>query len=414
MRFELFVALRHLLARRKQVFISLISLISILGIALGVMALVVVIAVMSGFEKELKKKILGNTAHIMVMKYGGAISNYQELTKTINKLTEVEEAAPFILNQAMLTHGRQVSGAGVRGIDQNHDPLRKKLEDMLVDGHYFSGPNNTDPNNAKTAPEIILGSELAKSLGVRPGSSIRLVAPSGSPTPLGLIPRMQRFKVVGTYTSGMYQYDSALTYTTIAAAQKFFALPGQVTGIAVEVTNIYDSGNVAKKIQKELAYPYWARDWISMNRNLFAALKLERVTMFIILALIIMVAAFNIISTLIMVVMEKHKEIAILKTMGLSAFRVMRIFVWEGMIIGFAGTLLGLVGSLVICELLKHYDFITLPGDVYYFETSLPVDLQIFHLTATAGLSLLLAFIATLYPSYRASRLLPAEALRYE
>ena len=378
------------------------------------MALVVVIAVMSGFEKELKKKILGNTAHIMVMKYGGAISNYQELTKTINKLTEVEEAAPFILNQAMLTHGRQVSGAGVRGIDQNHDPLRKKLEDMLVDGHYFSAPNNTDLNNAKTAPEIILGSELAKSLVVRPGSSIRLVAPSGSPTPLGLIPRMQRFKVVGTYTSGMYQYDSALAYTTIAAAQKFFALPGQVTGIAVEVTNIYDSGNVAKKIQKELAYPYWARDWISMNRNLFAALKLERVTMFIILALIIMVAAFNIISTLIMVVMEKHKEIAILKTMGLSASRVMRIFVWEGMIIGFAGTLLGLVGSLVICELLKHYDFITLPGDVYYFETSLPVDLQIFHLTATAGLSLLLAFIATLYPSYRASRLLPAEALRYE
>ncbi|MCK5914907.1 MAG: ABC transporter permease, partial [Deltaproteobacteria bacterium] len=347
MRFELFVALRHLLARRKQVFISLISLISILGIALGVMALVVVIAVMSGFEKELKKKILGNTAHIMVMKYGGAISNYQELTKTINKLTEVEEAAPFILNQAMLTHGRQVSGAGVRGIDQNHDPLRKKLEDMLVDGHYFSAPNNTDLNNAKTAPEIILGSELAKSLGVRPGSSIRLVAPSGSPTPLGLIPRMQRFKVVGTYTSGMYQYDSALTYTTIAAAQKFFAMPGQVSGIAVEVTNIYDSGNVAKKIQKELAYPYWARDWISMNRNLFAALKLERVTMFIILALIIMVAAFNIISTLIMVVMEKHKEIAILKTMGLSASRVMRIFVWEGMIIGFAGTLLGLVGSLV-------------------------------------------------------------------
>jgi len=410
LRFEFFVALRHLLARRKQVFISLISLISILGIALGVMALVVVIAVMSGFEKELKHKILGNTAHIMVMKYGGAIRNYEHLTATINQIAGVKEAAPFILNQAMLTHGRQVSGAGIRGIDQNHDPLRKKLEGMLVNGRYFTTPGES----ASPVPELILGSELAKNIGVGPGSNVRLVAPSGSPTPLGLIPRMQRFKIIGTYTSGMYQYDSALAYTTLAAAQKFFALPQQVSGIAVEVADIYNSGKIAAEIQEKLAYPYWARDWISMNRNLFTALKLERVTMFIILALIIMVAAFNIISTLIMVVMEKHKEIAILKTMGLSAVRVMRIFVWEGMIIGFAGTLLGLIGSVIICELLQHYDFITLPGDVYYFETSLPVDLQLFHVVATAALSLALAFIATIYPSYRASRLLPAEALRYE
>ena len=410
MRFELFIALRHLLARRKQVFISLISLISILGITLGVMALVVVIAVMSGFEKELKKKILGNTAHIMVMKYGGAISGYEELTDTINQLGEVKEAAPFILNQAMLTHGRQVSGAGIRGIDQNHDPLRKKLEGMLVDGRFFSSRNKT----ANSPPEIILGSELAKSIGVKTGSSLRLIAPSGSPTPLGLVPRMQRFTVIGTYTSGMYQYDSALAYTTLEAAQKFFALPNQVSGIAVEIEKLYEAGAIAEKIRQKLSYPYWARDWISMNRNLFTALKLERITMFIILALIIMVAAFNIISTLIMVVMEKHKEIAILKTMGLSAFRIMRIFVWEGMIIGFAGTILGLAGALILCEILKRYDFITLPGDVYYFETSLPVDLQFFHLAATAALSLLLCFIATLYPSFRASRLLPAEALRYE
>jgi len=410
LRFELFIALRHLLGRRKQVFISLISMISIMGIALGVMALVVVIAVMSGFEKELKKKILGNTAHIMVMKYGGGISNYQELTATIGEIDEVIEAAPFILSQAMLTHGRQVNGAGIRGIDQNHDPLRKKLEGMLVDGHFFSARDEKQ----NLAPEIILGSELAKNLGVKPGSNLRLVAPSGTPTPLGLVPRMQRFTVVGTYTSGMYQYDSALAYTTLAAAQRFFAMPGQVSGIAVEIEKLYESGAVAEKIRQKLPYPYWARDWISMNRNLFSALKLERITMFIILALIIMVAAFNIISTLIMVVMEKHKEIAILKTMGLSALRVMRVFIWEGMIIGFTGTFLGLLGSLILCEILKRYDFITLPGDVYYFETSLPVDLQMFHLIATASLSLALSFVATLYPSYRASRLLPAEALRYE
>jgi len=410
LRFEFFVALRHLLARRKQLFISLISLISIIGIALGVMALIVVIAVMSGFEKELKKKILGNTAHVMVMKYGGPISKYREITKVISGIDGVTGAAPFIMSQAMLTHGRQVSGAGIRGIDRSHDPLRLKLEEMLRDGHYFSPPKE----GVASPPEIIIGSELAKNLGVRVGAKIRLISPGGSPTPMGLIPRMQRFTVAGIFTSGMYQYDSALAYTTLPAAQKFFSLPGQVSGIAVEVKNIYQAGKIAEEIRQRLSYPYWARDWISMNRNLFSALKLERTTMFIILALIIMVAAFNIISTLIMVVMEKHKEIAILKTMGLSSLRVMRIFIWEGMIIGLLGTACGLAGSLIICELLQRYDFITLPGDVYYFETALPVDLQFNHMAATALLSLLLSFMATIYPSFRASRLLPAEALRYE
>ena len=192
-----------------------------------------------------------------------------------------------------------------------------------------------------------------------------------------------------------------LAYITLPAAQNFFALPDQVSGIAVSTDSLYQSGAVAEKIGKLLSYPYWVRDWISMNRNLFAALKLERITMFIILALIITVAAFNIISTLIMVVMEKHKEIAILKTMGLSARRIMRVFIWEGMIIGTAGTLLGLAGALLLCEILKRYDFITLPGDVYYFETSLPVDLQGMHMLLTAGLSLLLSFTATIYPSFR-------------
>jgi lipoprotein-releasing system permease protein len=411
LRFELFVALRHLLGRRKQLFISLISLISIAGIALGVMALIVVIAVMSGFEKELKKKILGNTAHVMVMKYGGPISDYQRVTRVITAQKGVTGAAPFIMSQAMLTHGRQVGGAGIRGIDRLHDPLRRKLEKMMVEGHYFSAPES--PKHP-LGPEIILGSELAKNLGVRVGSQIRLVSPGGSPTPLGLVPRMQRFTVVGIFTSGMYQYDSALAYTTLKAAQKFFSLPGRVSGIAVEVEKIYEAGKIADRIRDALSYPYWARDWISMNHNLFAALKLERTTMFIILALIIMVAAFNIISTLIMVVMEKHREIAILKTMGLSSIRIMRIFIWEGMIIGFIGTACGLAGSVIICEILQRYDFITLPGDVYYFETSLPVDLQLVHIAATALLSLLLSFVATIYPSYNASRLLPAEALRYE
>ena len=409
---ELFIAFRYLLAKRKQIFISLITVISIAGVALGVAALIVVMSVMSGFETELKSRILGNNAHVVVMRYGGAVSDYQRVMKKIRDVPGVAEVAPFVLNQVMIAHGRTVSGVVFRGIDPENDPLGREVCRQLTSGSFIKEVDKSAKNKGMY-PGIVLGSELAKNLGVAVGGRVRIISPVGSPTPLGMVPRMKLFQVEGIFSSGMYEYDSSLVYVELSAAQRLFGLDKKVSGIAVQVVDVYHAGLVGKKIQQLLGYPFWARDWTDMNRNLFSALKLERVTMFVILLLIILVAAFNIISTLFMVVMEKHKDIAILKTLGLPARRVMRIFVWEGMIIGVMGTMLGLGGGVGICELLKHYHFINLPSDIYYV-TTLPVNLKPFYVFLICFMSLVISFLATIYPSYRASKMLPAEALRYE
>jgi len=409
---ELFIAFRYLLAKRKQVFISLITIISIAGVALGVAALIVVMSVMSGFETELKSRILGNNAHIVVMRYGGAISDYKKVMERVRKVPGVTLVAPFVLNQVMIAHGRTVSGVVFRGVNPETDPLGKDVRSQITAGSFMK--TTTDASlGSHDYPGIVLGSELAKNLGVSVGGRVRIISPVGSPTPLGMVPRMKLFHVEGIFSSGMYEYDSSLVYVDLAAAQRLFGLDEKVSGISVQVGDVYGAAAVGKKIQQLLGYPFWARDWTDMNRNLFSALKLERVTMFVILMLIILVAAFNIVSTLFMVVMEKHKDIAILKTLGMPARRVMRIFVWEGMIVGAMGTLLGLGGGIGICELLKNYHFINLPSDIYYV-TTLPVNLKPFYVLLICFMSLLISFLATIYPSYRASKMLPAEALRYE
>ncbi|MCK4378603.1 MAG: ABC transporter permease, partial [Deltaproteobacteria bacterium] len=357
---EFFIAFRYLLAKRKQIFISLITIISIAGVALGVAALIVVMSVMSGFETELKSRILGNNAHIVVMRYGGAISDYKKVMERVQKVPGVKLTAPFVLNQVMIAHGRTVSGVVFRGIDPETDPLGKDVRSQLTAGSFMKTAADTSLGS-HDYPGIVLGSELAKNLGVSVGGRVRIISPVGSPTPLGMVPRMKLFQVAGIFSSGMYEYDSSLVYVDLAAAQRLFGLDEKVSGISVQVGDVYGAGALGKKIQQLLGYPFWARDWTDMNRNLFSALKLERVTMFVILMLIILVAAFNIVSTLFMVVMEKHKDIAILKTLGMPAGRVMRIFVWEGMIVGVMGTLLGLGAGIGICELLKNYHFINLP-----------------------------------------------------
>lgn len=409
---ELFIAFRYLLAKRKQIFISLITLISIAGVALGVAALIVVMSVMSGFETELKSRILGNNAHIIIMRYGGAISDYKRVLEQVQKVPGVKAVAPFVLNQVMIAHGRTVSGVVFRGIDPEKDPLGKEVRSQMTAGSFMKPAADT-PSGSHDYPGIVLGSELAKNLGVSVGGRVRIISPVGSPTPLGMVPRMKLFQVEGIFSSGMYEYDSSLVYVDLTAAQRLFGLDQKVSGISVQVADVYSAGAVGKKIQQQLGYPFWARDWTDMNRNLFSALKLERVTMFVILMLIILVAAFNIVSTLFMVVMEKHKDIAILKTLGLPAKRVMRIFVWEGMIVGLLGTLLGSGAGIGICELLKNYHFINLPSDIYYV-TTLPVNLKPFYVLLICFVSLVISFLATIYPSYRASKMLPAEALRYE
>ncbi|MEA3241174.1 MAG: lipoprotein-releasing ABC transporter permease subunit [Pseudomonadota bacterium] len=409
---EFFIAFRYLLAKRKQIFISLITIISIAGVALGVAALIVVMSVMSGFETELKSRILGNNAHIVVMRYGGAISDYKTIMERVQKVPGVKLAAPFVLNQVMIAHGRTVSGVVFRGINRENDPLGKDIRSQMTAGSFMKKTADTS-TGSQDYPGIVLGSELAKNLGVSVGGRVRIISPVGSPTPLGMVPRMKMFQVEGIFSSGMYEYDSSLVYVGLAAAQRLFGLDEKVSGISVQVADVYGAGALGKKIQQLLGYPFWARDWTDMNRNLFSALKLEQVTMFVILMLVILVAAFNIVSTLFMVVMEKHKDIAILKTLGMPARRVMRIFVWEGMIVGVMGTLLGLGAGIGICELLKNYHFINLPSDIYYV-TTLPVNLKPFYVLLICFVSLLISFLATIYPSYRASKMLPAEALRYE
>ncbi|MBN2331518.1 MAG: lipoprotein-releasing ABC transporter permease subunit [Deltaproteobacteria bacterium] len=409
---EFFIAFRYLVAKRKQIFISLITFISIGGVAVGVAALIVVMAVMSGFESELKSRILGNNAHVVVMRYGGAVANYHQVMAQAATVAGVQDVAPFILNQVMIAHGRTVSGVVFRGIDPDRDPMGMSLRSHLTAGSFLDGGNDAAAS-AKAYPAIVVGVELAKNLGVSVGGLVRVISPVGSPTPLGMVPRMKLFQVEGIFSSGMYEYDTSLVYVELAAAQRLFGLEDKVSGIAVQVDNVYQARAVGEQIQQLLGYPFWSRDWMDMNRNLFSALKLERVTMFVILMLIILVAAFNIISTLFMVVMEKHKDIAILKALGMPSRRIMRIFIWEGMIVGLVGTSMGLLAGIGICYLLKTYHFINLPSDIYYI-TTLPVNLKPFYVFLICLVSLVISFLATIFPSYRASKMLPAEALRYE
>ncbi|KAF0119229.1 MAG: lipoprotein-releasing system permease protein, partial [bacterium] len=273
--------------------------------------------------------------------------------------------------------------------------------------------NLEGPSNSANYPGIIIGKELSRNLGIFYGDTVNLISPMGVMTPMGMVPRMKKFKIVGIFESGMYEYDSSFLYISLKNAQDFINMPGVVTGIEVKTDDIYRVKEIASRIVRDLGYSYWTKDWMEMNRNLFAALKLEKITMFVILILIIMVAAFNIVSTLIMVVMEKNKDIAILKSMGATASSIMKIFIIEGLVVGVVGTLLGTIGGYTLGFLLSEYKFIKLPSDVYYIST-LPfridsVDSILIDISAIG-----ISFLATLYPSWQASRLLPAEALRYE
>jgi lipoprotein-releasing system permease protein len=418
MRYEWFIGLRYLKAKRKQTFISIITVISIVGVALGVMALIVVLAVMSGFEKTLKEKILGTQAHLVVLKASQeGMDHYDEVAKKVQEIKGVVSAAPFIFNQVMLSSESNVSGVVIKGIDPDrvgkvtelaHNMKAGRLQDLKAVGENdLSG--------------IILGVELAKHLGVSLNEAIQVISPLGTMTPMGMMPKMKRFRVVGIFYSGMYEYDNTMAYLSLDSAQKFFGMGARVTGIEIKTNDIYKVKEIGKEIRQKLGFPFWTKDWMEMNRNLFSALKLEKIIMFIILVLIVLVAALNIISTLIMVVMEKSKDIAILKSMGTPSKGILRIFIIEGGVIGVVGTALGTISGLglafnldkVVQFLENLFGFKALSPEIYYIEKFPsqvnPLDVGLIIATAI-GISLL----ATLYPSWRASRLDPAEALRYE
>ncbi len=411
MPYQLFVGLRYLEAKRKQTFISIISIISVGGVALGVMALIIVLAVMSGFEGDLRDKIVGTNSHVVILRHGrAAMEDYRQVMQQVRQVEHVVAVAPFIYSQVMLTSEQNVLGVVLRGIDPEAEALVTNLGRNIIEG---------DLNRLSSPPDdeglagIVLGMELARSLGAFYGDEINVVSPTGTMTPMGVAPRSVRMRVVAVFNSGMYEYDSSLAYISLKTAQDFFRLGDRVTGVEVKVDDIYSAKDVAIRIQALLDFPFWTRDWMQMNRNLFSALKLEKLAMFIILTLIIIVAACNIISTLIMMVMEKNKDIAILKSMGATSRGIMSIFMLEGLIIGLTGTLLGGIGGSVTCFLADKYKLIKLAGDIYYMNY-LPFKMIPGEVLTICIASVLISFLATLYPSWQASKLDPAVALRYE
>jgi lipoprotein-releasing system permease protein len=408
MNFELFVSLRYLLAKRRQTFISLVTFISIAGVAVGVMALIVVLAVMNGFQNELRERILGITSHIVVTSLKGSIEDYRDVIARVEKEPDVVAATPYIYAQVMVSSQRGLSGAVVRGLDPESAGKVVNIGRNLKEGQLADLASVLD-GQIPPYQGIILGTELAKNLGARLHDWINVLSPAARLTPMGRAPKTQVFRVVGIFESGMYEFDSTLAYVGLAVAQQFLGLGDVVSGVEIKVNDIYKADRITNSLQAKLGHPYW----MQMNRNLFAALKLEKAAMFIILTLIILVAAFNIISSLIMLVMEKTRDIAILKAMGANDSNIRRIFVLQGLIIGVFGTTLGLGGGYGLCGLLKKYEIIKLAPDVYNIPT-LPVRMETLDVVVIAVAAVIICLLATIYPSWQAARLDPAEALRYE
>jgi lipoprotein-releasing system permease protein len=374
--------------------------------------------VMSGFENTLKEKILGTQAHLNLLKATQeGMDQYQEVAKRVEETKGVVSAAPFIISQVMLSSESNVFGVVLKGIDPDRVGRVTELAHNLKTGRLedLKGGKEGDP------PGIILGVELAKHLSVSLNDSIQVISPLGTVTPMGMMPKMRRFRVKGIFYSGMYEFDNTMAYVSLESAQKFFSMGDRVTGIEIKTNDIYKVKEVGQEIRRKMGFPFWTKDWMEMNRNLFSALRLEKIAMFIILVLIVLVAAFNIISTLIMVVMEKNKDIAILKSMGASSRSILKIFTIEGGVIGVVGTILGTILGLVAAfNLEKITDFVEslfgfkiLSSDVYYID-KLPSQVNPLDVILIVLTAVLISLLATLYPSWRASKLDPAEALRYE
>ena len=411
MAFEYFIGRRYLRARQKQAFVSLITILSIAGVMVGVMALIVVIAVMNGFDNDLKTRILGGQSHIVLMRHGSAFQQYRRVLEEVEKTNGVEAATPYIITQGMLRSKAAAVGAVIRGIDpRSAGRVMKTLENVSL----------TDPSAKPHLPQaeaevpgIVLGKELANNLGVIEGDMIHLISPRGMLSPIGHVPAMKQFKVTGFFLSGMYEYDQTFAFIHLKDAQQMLRMGDSVTGIDIRVRDIYKAKDIAENLISKLGFPYWARDWMQMNKNLFRALKMERLVMAIILILIVLVAAFNIASSLIMLVMGKTRDIAILKAMGATTKSIRKIFVFSGMVIGSIGTFLGVCLGLVLCILLKNYDIYELTGDIYYFTTTLPVKIEISWVIAIVSATMVICFLATLYPARQAAKLDPVEAIRY-
>ena len=409
MRFELSIALRYLRSKRKQTFLSVISFISILGIILGVMALIIALALMTGFHEDIQTKILGTSAHIMV--YSAAsrgVSDYDQTMKIVGADPSVISVAPVVYGKVLVYTAGGANGIILKGIDPAQE---KKVTDLTAAIDPAALQALISGEGAQDG--IILGSDLALDLKVSKGDTVMLVSPESLLSPLGMMPKFKRFRVLGEFHSGLYEYDTSWAISSKKSAQRLFSLGDSVTLIEGRIRDIYQAQEVSDRLQMRLGSKFISDNWINQNKSLFSAMKLEKTMLFITITLIVIVAAFNIITTLVMMVLEKNKDIAILMAMGSTSTQIMRIFMLQGVLIGVAGTILGAALGITICWILDHYRLIQLPLDVY-FVPYLPFRVKADDFLMITSTSMLISFLSTLYPALRASRLRPTEALRYE
>ena len=410
---ELFVGLRYTHSKRRTHFISFISMTSMLGIALGVTALITVLSVMNGFEKELRDRILGMASHATVTTYAGRMADWQGLSQTLEEQSSIIAMAPYVQGESMLSQGKRVSGAIIRGVMPG---MEGGVSDVV------SHINGGDLTLLKAGEyNIILGSELAIVLGVGVGDSVTVVSPQVTIGPTGILPRLRRFTVVGVFEVGMFEYDRGVALVHIKDAARLFSLDDNVTGLRLKLEDIYDAPRLARELSAQLPGGYRVEDWTRQHANFFRAVKTEKRVMFIILTLIVAVAAFNIVSTLIMVVTDKRSDIAILRTLGASPGSIMKIFIIQGVVIGVLGTAMGVAGGLglalnvetIVPAIESFFNVEFLAADVYYIS-EVPSELHWKDVWVMASVSMGLSLLATLYPAWRAARTHPAEALRYE
>jgi len=416
MRFPQLVSNRYLWSRQKEAFISILTIISILGVAVGVAVLNIVMAIMTGFEHELKERLVGTNSHIVVRALSGTLYGWKELRSEIERVEGVESVSAFTYSQALIRAGSQSSGILLRGIEPQsagEQQLRKFMQPDVGTGEIFKSA--VDGVDAVQLPGLVVGEEMMKTFGFNLGDVVSLLAPQVQSSPFGLIPRYKRFEIIGSYSSGLIEYESSIAYAAISDTQQFFRLEDGVSGLEVRVSNIDHAPRISGLIVDQiggLSRGIYAQDWTQTNRALWEALKLEKLAYFIVLLLIIVMASFSIVSTLIMIVLEKRKDICILRTMGASASQIGALFRRQGAIIGAVGTASGLVLGLLGCLALREYGF-PLPEKIFPVST-LPVKIESMNFVYTGVAAFLICLLATIYPAWRASQIRPVDGLRYE